>query len=311
MIGKYLLPAVAMIGLAVAISTVIQGNQTTPLVEPVVQSAKVPFASYVAGAGMIEASTENIAIGTPVSGIVAAIYVTWGDRVNAGEPLFKIDDRDLQGQLPVAVAKVKESEATLAKTRNLLKVAEGLRIGSSISGVDLANRRFDVAINEAVLELAAAQVEQIKIEIERRTIRAPVTGSILQIKTRLGEFAQGGALAKPLMLLGDTKFLHVRVDIDENDAWRVQPGASALAFIRGNPDLNAPLQFERFEPYVIPKVSLTGESTERTDVRVLQVIYSFDPAALGYVGQQVDVFIEAPPIGGASTRAQGPSENMP
>src|ERR1700731_1751695 len=215
MIGKFLLPAVAIIGLALAVSTVIQGNQTTPLVEPAVQSAKVPFATYVAGAGMIEASTENIAIGTPVSGIVIAIYVTWGDRVNAGEPLFKIDDRDLQGQLPVAAAKVKESEATLAKTRNLLKSAEGLRIGSSISGVDLANRRFDMAINEAVLESAAAQVEQIKIEIEieGRTIRAPVTGSILQIKTRLGEVAQGGVLATPLMLLGDTKFLHLRVDI--------------------------------------------------------------------------------------------------
>jgi len=220
---------------------------------------------------------------------------------------FSRSDRDLQGQLPVAVAKVKESEATLAKTRNLLKIAEGLRIGSSISGVDLANRRFDVAINEAVLESAAAQVEQIKIEIERRTIRAPVTGSILQIKTRLGEFAQGGVLATPLMLLGDTKFLHLRVDIDENDAWRVRPGASALAFIRGNRDLNAPLQFERFEPYVIPKVSLTGQSTERTDTRVLQVIYSFDPAALPvYVGQQVDVFIEAPPIGRASARMDAP-----
>ena len=50
--------------------------------------------------------------------------MTWGDRVNAGEPLFKIDDRDLQGQLLVAVARVKESEATLAKTRNLLKIAD-------------------------------------------------------------------------------------------------------------------------------------------------------------------------------------------
>src|ERR1700732_321109 len=192
MILRYALPLLAVIGLALAVSTVIQGNQTTPLGEPVVQSPKVPFAAYVAGAGMIEASTENIAIGTPVSGVVTAIYVTWGDRVNAGEPLFKIDDRDLQGQLPVAVAKVKEAEANLAKTRNLLKIAEGLRIGSSISGVDLANRRFDVAINEAVLESEAAQVEQIKIEIERRTIRAPVTGSILQLKTRLGELVQGG-----------------------------------------------------------------------------------------------------------------------
>jgi len=60
-----------------------------------------------------------------VSGIVSAIYVKWGDRVNTGDPLFKIDDRDLQGQLLVAVAKVKEAEGSLAKTRNLLKVAEG------------------------------------------------------------------------------------------------------------------------------------------------------------------------------------------
>ena len=307
MIGKYVLPLLALIGLTIAVGAVIQGNQTAPLAPPVVQSPKVPFAAYVAGAGMIEASTENIAIGTPVSGVVTAIYVTWGDRVNAGEPLFKIDDRDLQGQLLVAVAKVKETEAKLAKTKNVLKVAEGLRIGSSISAVDLANRRYDAAINEAALALAKAEVEQLKIEIERRTIRAPVTGSILQIKTRLGEFAQGGVLVTPLMLLGDTMFLHVRVDVDENDAWRVQPNAPALAFVRGNPDLNAPLQFERFEPYVIPKVSLTGQSTERTDTRVLQVIYSFDPAALPvYVGQQVDVFIEAPPIGRASTRMDAP-----
>ena len=50
--------------------------------------------------------------------------------------------------------------------------------------------------------------------------------------------------------------------------------------------------------YIIPKMSLTGASTERVDTRVLQVIYSLtrpqDPPL--YVGQQVDVFIEAPEL---------------
>src|SRR5262245_60902703 len=309
MIGKYVLPSFAVIGLAASISTVIQGNQTPSIVPPFVQPAKAPYAAYVAGAGMVEASTENIEIGAPVSGIVLAIYVKWGDRVNAGDPLFKIDDRDLQGQLLVAVAKVKEAEANLAKTKNLLKVAEGLRPGSSISEVEMANRRFDAAINEAVLGSASAQVEQIKIEIERRTTRAPVSGRVLQIKTRLGEFALSGTLSTPLMLLGDDTRLHVRVDIDENEAWQVRPGAPAMAFVRGNSDLKTPLQFERFEPYVVPKVSLTGQSTERTDTRVLQAIYSFDPEALPvYVGQQVDVFIEAP---AANRPAQHTSNNEP
>ena len=143
MIGKYVLPLLAVLGVAVSIGTVIKGNQVTPVIPSPFQSAKAPYGSYVAGAGMVETSTENIEIGTPESGIVSAIYVKWGERVNLGEPLFKIDDRDLQGQLLVAVAKIKEAEASLAKTKNLLKVAEGLRPGSSISEVEMANRRFD------------------------------------------------------------------------------------------------------------------------------------------------------------------------
>jgi hypothetical protein len=50
----------------------------------------------------------------------------------------------------------------------------------------------------------------------------------------------------------------------------------------------------RFEPYVIPKKSLTGSPSERTDTRVLQAIYRLAPEAMPvYVGQQVDVFIDS------------------
>ena len=120
-------------------------------------------------------------------------------------------------------------------------------------------------------------------------------GRILQIKIRPGEYAQSGMVNPPLMLLGDDRRLHVRVDINENDAWRVKPTAPAMAYIPGNPDLRVQLQFERIEPYAVPKVSLTGESTERTDTRVLQVIYSFERGELPiYIGQRMNVHIEGP-----------------
>jgi HlyD family secretion protein len=311
MIGK-LVPLFAIIGLTVAVGVVILGNQAAPVAPPVVRLPNVPFTSYVAGAGLVQASTENIAIGTPVSGIVTAIYVKWGDWVNAGAPLLKIDDRDLQGQLLVAVAKVKAAEASLAKAKSVLDFSQRVTPGEGISRMEMGNRRLDVSIGEAALALAKAEVEQMKIEIDRRTIRAPVSGRVLQMETHLGEFAQSGVLSTPLMLFGDDARLHVRVHIDENDAWRVHAGASAMAFLPGNPDLSAPLRFERVEPYVEPKVSLTGHSTERTDTRVLPVIYSFDPAVLPvYVGQQVDVFIEAAPLPLATARAQSPSGNTP
>jgi hypothetical protein len=67
--------------------------------------------------------------------------------------------------------------------------------------------------------------------------------------------------------------------------------------MRGNRELQTPAQFVRFEPYVVPKRSLTGDTTERVDTRVLQVLYRFNRGDLPvYVGQQMDVFIEAPPI---------------
>ena len=71
-------------------------------------------------------------------------------------------------------------------------------------------------------------------------------------------------------------------------------GASAIAHVRGDANLKTPLQFVRFEPYVVPKKSLTGDSTERVDTRVLQVIYKIDRQDLPlFVGQQMDVFIDA------------------
>src|SRR5579864_1920980 len=165
MIRKYVLPLLAIIGLAIAVVMVFRGNRAAPTAQAVVQSANAPFTSYIFGPGIVEASSENIAVGTPVSGIVTAVYVKWGDRVKTGDPLFRVDTRDLDSQLVPGNAKVKEVEAqllpanskvseaqaTLAKAENRLNVGEGLELGVSISAEELANRRFDVAIDKATL----------------------------------------------------------------------------------------------------------------------------------------------------------------
>jgi multidrug efflux pump subunit AcrA (membrane-fusion protein) len=140
---------------------------------------------------------------------------------------------------------------------------------------------------------AEAEVEGAQVEIGRLTVRAPVEGDILQINIRPGEYAPSGQSPQPLILLGNLDKLHVRVDIDENDAWRFQPEAPAVASIRGNPQLKTDLAFEYVEAYVVPKRSLTGESTERVDTRVMQVVYSFKRGNLPiYPGQLMDVYIE-------------------
>jgi hypothetical protein len=87
----------------------------------------------------------------------------------------------------------------------------------------------------------------------------------------------------------------------------VRADAAATGYVRGNRDINTGLRFVRIEPYVVPKRSLTGDSTERVDTRVLQVLYAFDGGRLPiYVGQQMDVFVDAPPAGGKAVASEPP-----
>jgi multidrug resistance efflux pump len=148
---------------------------------------------------------------------------------------------------------------------------------------------------EAKLGRAKATLEQARVDLDKTVVKAPISGAILKVNVRLGEYAQAGVLPDPLMTMGSVEPLHVRVDIDETETWRVRPGNSAIARLRGNPDISTPLTFVRFEPYVLPKRSLTGDTTERVDTRVLQALYQFAPSEFpAFVGQQVDVFIAAP-----------------
>jgi len=152
----------------------------------------------------------------------------------------------------------------------------------------------DLGIARAQQKAAEADVAAARVAIERSTVRASVGGQILQVNVRPGEFVDSRSGAVPPIVLGETAVLNVRVDVDENDAWRVRPGARAMASLRGNGALRTDLRYVRTEPFVIPKRSLTGASSERVDTRVLQLVYAFPRGELPvYVGQQMDVFIEA------------------
>ena len=318
MFSRYVLPTLAAVGVIFAVYSVVTGQRQVPPAQPVTEPAQPQYASYVAGAGIVEASTENIAVGTFVPGVVTEMFVKVGDSVKSGAPLFKVDDRDLVAELEVrqaaaksAAANVATQSASLADAKNQLEMWQAVKDSRAVSQDDLDRKRFAVQIQDAKLQQAQAdaqsaeaQVKATQIEIGRRLVKAPVDGELLQVKIRLGEYAPAGALSQPLMLIGNTKTLHVRVDVDENDAWRVRADAKATGYVRGNRDINTALKFVRIEPYVVPKRSLTGDSTERVDTRVLQVLYAFEGGKLPiYVGQQMDVFIDAPPASGGKAVA--------
>jgi len=312
---KYTLPSLAAVGFLFASYTVVSSNQPVPIAPALVEPASAPFTNFIAGAGIIEAKNENIAIGSPLARLVSKVAVKVGDKVSAGSPLFYLDDRENRAELVMrradlvkAQADVLVAKATLIDAQSLFDLANAISDSRAISGEEMLKRRNAVTIAKAKLESAVAFVEQAQSAIistettlERLIVRAPIDGEVLQVNIRAGEFASAGALALPLLVFGDLNNFHIRVDIDENDAWRFDKNAKAVAYLRGNRRFKVDLQLAYVEPLVVPKKSLTGDSTERVDTRVLQALYQFNPKQLpAYVGQQMDIFIEASDAGADS-----------
>lgn len=266
---------------------------TTPYdpVPHVVEPASNPYLNTIAASGIIESIDRNRVVGPPEDGLVMDIYVHVDENVKKGDPLFLLDDRTLRANLLVQRANVDVAKATLNRLMDQLGRLKGVKDERAVSVDEVNTKENDVTVAKAELIAAQAAVEQTKKLIERMTVRAPMDGTILQSNIRPGEIVTKSTNA---ILMGDLSHLQIRADVDEQNASRINPRAPATAFPKNNTTLAIPLRFERVEPYVIPKKSLTGASDERVDTRVLQVLYSFDSPKdfQVYVGQQVDVFIE-------------------
>lgn len=295
----------AVIGAVMAVLLVSRLRKPDPQVQPVAQPPSAPFSNSLGASGLVEAVNENVRIAPTAAGLVAEVNVVVGDTVKKGNVLFKLDDRDAkaamvsqQAQVAVLRASIALAEVMLSnKTDSLNRIEKLTR--SQVSSVDESTRASfavreasaSLARAKAEMEQAVANVSRAQVTLDRLITLAPRDGRILQVNIRAGEQAVLNT-DEPAMLLGDIEQLQLRADVDEDYASRVVPGCEALAFLKGTRENSVSLRFVRIEPYVVPKKSLTGLSSERVDTRVLQIIFRFDrPTFPIYVGQQMDVFL--------------------
>ena len=309
MIFKQLSFYLALAGIGGAIFLTKQLRKTPPAPPPLVEPARSPYPNSVAASGIIEATRENVKVATPRPGLVTRVFVKAGSTVQAGDPLFQLDDREararvatLQSQIEALRAALKAEQVMAADAADQFKRAERLEKQQVVSederqrkGYLLQNWDARCLKIEADIKAAQAQAQAAQVDLDILTVKAARGGQILQLNLREGEYANTNP-NEPLMILGEVTTLQVRADVDEQNAPLVHADQPAVAFLKGGTRDSLPLRFVRIEPFVIPKRSLTGDSTERVDTRVLQIIFELDrPGVPLYVGQQVDVFIQRPP----------------
>jgi RND family efflux transporter MFP subunit len=282
-----------LLGIAGAVALSVKMSAKEPMPPPPIPPPEKPFDAAVAASGIIEATRENTLVGAPAPGLVTSVEVEVSARVKKGDPLFRLDGRELEAALPVQRANVAVAAATLKRLQDQLGRLREVGTAGVVSAEEIETRQNDVAVAEAQWESARAALAQTETLLDRLVVRTPIDGTILQVNIRPGELIPAAPKSPP-MVLGDVTQLQVRADVDEQLASRVRPGHRAAGTVRGVPEKPIPLRFVRIEPFVIPKAQLTGLATERVDTRVLQVIYAFEspPDFPVYVGQQIDLFIE-------------------
>ncbi|MFZ4387994.1 MAG: efflux RND transporter periplasmic adaptor subunit [Chthoniobacterales bacterium] len=299
----------ALAGILAVTLLVLRLKKPEPTPTPLVPPSHAPYADSIGARGMVEGIDENVRIAPNLSGLISEVCVRVGERVEQGDPLFRQDSRDAESrianqkaQVVLLDARVKESEVRVEDKKDDLARTDRL-LSQRVISEDVQRRKYfefqsaesTLGSTRAELLLARAQLTQAEVNLDLLTVRAPRDGDILRVDLRAGEYASvpPSDLNNPSLLLGETRHLQLRADVDEDSASRVMAGAPAIAFIKGMRPDPIPLRFVRIEPYVTTKKSLTGDSTERVDTRVLQVIYQFDQSKVPvYVGQQMDVFIE-------------------
>ncbi|QZD93671.1 biotin/lipoyl-binding protein [Qipengyuania xiapuensis] len=316
--SRQILPVIAVIGLVFAAIYILSGQPDRELSDPEREPPRAPEAladeARVAGSGIVEPSSEVVQIGSALSGLVTGLFVQPGDRVTEGQTLFTVDDRAVRAQLREANAAIGEARAAIAEAQSAQSTAASqLALYRNVDDPAAVSRseviRAEGEANAAAerlrlararLEAAQARASSARTELGRLTVRAPIAGEILAVNIRKGEYVStmGGGGSQPFIEMGQTQPMHVRIDIDEEQAPRLAMGEPATVSPRGASDQQVLARFVRAEPLVVPKRSLTNSAAERVDVRVLQVIYELPAEAVGdnglfRVGQQVDAYMPA------------------
>jgi HlyD family secretion protein len=178
---KYLMPVLAVFALAFSLYSVRRMTPSVVLAQPPAPPPAAAYPNQLGAVGLIEASSENIALSLPVPGLVTRVAVTAGDAVRKGQLLFSLDDRDLRAELalrqsavalaqakltrlessprpeeiPPAQARVDEAQAQLEDASLQLRLIESVKDPRAIRQEDLLRRRRGV--EQAQARLAQAQ----------------------------------------------------------------------------------------------------------------------------------------------------------
>jgi HlyD family secretion protein len=198
--------------------------------------------------------TNEVEVGSEISGIVKSVEADYNDKVKVGQVLAELDTSKLTAQetqlkaaLDAAKAKVLQAKATLKETTSKLAQLDRVKELSkgkvpSQSDLDAAEAAFerakaDDASAAAAVAQAQATLEVTQTDIGKAVIRSPIDGVVLDRSVELGQTVAAAFQAPVLFTLAeDLTKMELHVDVDEADIGQVKEGQEATFDVDAYPD---------------------------------------------------------------------------
>lgn len=207
----------------------------------------------VTATGTLEAK-KTVTVGSELSGIIKTVYVTYNDRVKAGQILAKIDTSKLEAQLAQAEASLESAKAkqlqaqatvdeALLKLKQLQKVKElsGGKMPSQteMDSAEASYRRAlaELASAKASIMEAQAKIKEYKTEISKSFIRSPIRGIVLKRNVEPGQTVAATLEAPELFTIAeDLTKMELHLNIDEADVGKIKEGQRATFKVDAYPE---------------------------------------------------------------------------
>ncbi|SFP69416.1 efflux RND transporter periplasmic adaptor subunit [Sphingomonas rubra] len=211
------------------------------------------------------APTNQVTVGSQLSGLVTRVVVDVNDRVTAGQPLALIDPEQIddqiraaqatlaanQAQVGQAQATVAEANAQLARLQEVYRLSNGRVPSATELQTGRANAQRAVAalrVAQANVAAARAQLAQSQTQRSRAIIRSPVSGVVLARQVDPGQTVAASFNTPTLFVIAeDLTSMKLEVAIDEADVGEVKLGQKATFTVDAFPGQTFPATITRVD----------------------------------------------------------------
>ena len=248
------------------------------------------LAGVITASGEIEAE-RRVNVSPKRQGQLLELYVDEGDKVEAGQPLARMDPSDIRNRLDELRAQLLVAQVDLNRSRSEYERRRQLFQQGALSGDDLNRFRASYESSQASVSAARQRLAQRSVESGDLVVRAPFAGTITNRYADPGSYvtpttaasATAGATSSSIVELASG--LQVNAKVPESDIGRIRVGQRADVRVDAYPDRRIPARVERISPR-------TEKTNNVTTVKV-ELAIANEPGINMRIGMTADIDFDA------------------